>query len=136
MKYTVILDTYTVDVLAYKNEYDKAEAEKKVELCLNRFFEAINNQDYEKAYSYLNKTFKDEEFSTLEEFIQYVKTYWFKFNSYTHKFISTSTNGTYSVYGTIHDFEDEGSFNAGYVDKTFYIKLGSNYNSFEVSFGK
>lgn len=136
MKYTVILDTYTVDVLAYKNEYDKAEAEKKVELCLNRFFEAINNQDYEKAYGYLNKTFREKEFSSLEEFSKYVKENWFNVNSFIYQSKELSTNGTYSVYGIIQNYEDEGSFNAGLVNKTFYIKLGSNYNSFEVSFGK
>lgn len=136
MKYTVILDTYTVDVLAYKNEYDKADEDKKVELCLNRFFEAINNQDYEKAYGYLNKTFRENEFGSVEEFTKYAREKWFNVNSFIYQSKELSTNGTYSVYGIIQNYEDEGSFNAGLIDKTFYIKLGSSYNLFEVSFGK
>lgn len=136
MKYTVILDTYTVNVLAYQNEYSGANTSKKAELSLNRFFECINNKDYEKAYNYLNKTFRDTEFGSLEEFKKYVQTYWFNVNSFTFQTIEDKANGTYSIYGTIHDYEDEGSYNAGFQNKTFYIKLGNNYNDFQVSFGK
>ena len=136
MKYTVILDTYSVDVLAYKNEYEKANEDKKVEICLNRFFEAVNNHDYEKAYGYLNTTFREKEFGSVDEFTKYVKENWFNVNSFIYQSKELSANGTYSVYGIIQNYEDEGSFNAGLIDKTFYIKLGSNYNSFEVSFGK
>ncbi|MBR2705513.1 MAG: hypothetical protein IKE91_08605 [Clostridia bacterium] len=136
MKYTVILDTYTVKVLAYQNEYDKLEDNKKVELCLNRFFEAINNQDYEKAYSYLNETFRTNNFGSVEEFKKYVTTYWFKVNNFIYQSTETSTNGTYSVYGIIQDYEQDGNFDAGLIDKTFYVKLGDSYDSFEVSFEK
>ena len=136
MKYTVMLDTYTVNILAYQNEYSKADTSKKAELSLNRFFESINNKDYEKAYNYLNKTFRDKEFGSVEEFKKYAQENWFDVNSFTFQNIEIDSNGTYSVYGTINDYADEGSFNAGYVNKTFYIKLGNNYNQFQVSFGK
>ncbi|MBQ3407922.1 MAG: hypothetical protein IJH12_01805 [Clostridia bacterium] len=136
MKYSVILDTYTTNVLAYENEYKNASAEKKVKLSFNRFFECINNKDYERAYGYLNKTFRENEFPTLDEFKQYVESNWFNVNSFTYQSMEVSVNETYSVYGTIHDYELEGSYDAGFLNKTFYIKLGSDYNNFEVSFGK
>ena len=136
MKYTVILDTYTVKLLAYQSEFEKADDNKKVELCLNRFLEAINNQDYKKAYEYLNKTFRDNEFGSVEEFEKYIKNTWFKVNNFVYQSTEKSTNETYSVSGIIQDYEEEGSYNAGLIDKTFYIRLGSDYNSFEVSFGK
>ena len=136
MKYTVILDTYTVKVLAYQNEFDKLDKDKKVEICLNRFFEAINTQNYEKAYNYLNKTFRENEFGSVEEFKKYVTTYWFKINNYIYQSTEAGANETYSVYGIIQDYEQDGNFDAGLINKTFYVKLGDSYDSFEVSFGK
>ena len=136
MKYTVMLDTYTVNVLAYQNEYSEADTSKKAELRINIFFECINNKDYEKAYNYLNTTFRNTEFGSVEEFKKYVQTNWFSVNSFTAQNIETGVNGTYSVYGTVSDYADEGSFNAGFVNKTFYIVLGNSYSDFQVSFGK
>ena len=129
MNYTVILDTYTVKVLAYQNEFDKLDKDKKVEICLNRFFEAINTQNYEKAYNYLNKTFRENEFGSVEEFKKYVTTYWFKVNNYLYQSTEAGANETYSVYGIIQDYEQDGNFDAGLINKTFYVRLGDSYDS-------
>ena len=136
MKYSVILDTYTVNILAYQNEYSGADTSKKAELSLNRFFECINNKNYEKAYSYLNASFRDKEFGSVEAFKNYVQSNWFSVNKFSIGNIDEGVNGTYSAYGTLSDYADEGSFNAGAINKTFYIRLGSSYSDFEVSFGK
>jgi len=136
MKYTVLLDSYTASVLAYTNEYASASNARKVELSFNRFIESINNKDYESAYSFLNSTYKQSQFPTVEDFKNYLTSTWFNVNSFSYETMEINSAGTFIVYGTIHDYEAQGSFDSGFINKTFYIKLGSNYNNFEVSFGK
>ena len=136
MKYTVLLDSYTAGVLAYSNEYEGASNARKVELSFNRFIESINNKDYEGAYSFLNSTYKQSQFPTVEDFKKYLTSTWFNINSFSYETIEVNSAGTYIVYGTINDYEAQGSYDAGFINKTFYIKLGSSYNNFEISFGK
>jgi len=136
MKYTAMLDAYTVNVAAYKKEYDEADDNKKVELSFNRFFECINNKDYDKAYSYLNSTYREKQFPTVESFKQYVTSTWYDINSFGYKSITVDDSGTYTVFGTIKDYEAAGSYEAGAINKTFYVRPSSNYNQFEISFTK
>lgn len=135
MKYTVILDTYTVTVNSYDKEYSEAEEAKKAQLCLNRFFEALNNKDYEKAYSYLNETYRANNFKTVDEFRQYVQSNWFDFNNFTYK--NVSINGDYYLLtGEISDYMIEGSYDAERVSKTFIVSLGTSIRDFKISFSK
>lgn len=136
MKYTAMLDAYTVSVGAYQKEYAEADNNKKVELCFNRFFECLNNKDYDSAYAYLNKTYREKQFPTVESFKEYIISTWFNVNQFGYKSVSADDSGTYTVYGTIKDYESVGSYDAGRINKTFYVKPGSNYNQFEVSFTK
>lgn len=139
-KYTVALDTYTIPVLAYDDEYESASEQKKAQICLARFFECINNKDYKKAYSYLNETYKQNNFKTIESFETYVKTYWYDINNIEYQNTVLEGNGTYSILGRISNYspsddgEGNNTGNINYLDKTFYIRLGSAYNEFEISF--
>ena len=65
-----------------------------------------------------------------------IKSTWFNVNQFGYKSVNVDDDGTYTVYGTIKDYESVGSYDAGRINKTFYVKLGSNYNQFEVSFTK
>lgn len=135
MRYTVLLDSYTIPVQTYDMEYENASTTKKAQLCLNRFFESINNYDYETAYSYLNNTYKENNFKTLDEFIQYITANWFKVNSFEYVEMKKEDNN-YLLSGLIADTEIEGSFDAEYIDKTFVVRLGSGIRDFELSFEK
>jgi len=73
MKYTVLLDTYTVDLPEFLEKYNDGDEEVKVRMNINRFFEAIKLGDYEYAYSKLDETFKESYFKTLAEFETYTK---------------------------------------------------------------
>lgn len=135
MNYTVILDTYTVSVNSYDKEYNEADEAKKAQLSLNRFFEALNNKDYEKAYNYLNSTYRENNFKTVDEFKNYIEANWFEFNNFTYT--NVATNGDYyNLTGDISDYIIEGSYDAKRVSKTFIISLGSNIRDFQISFNK
>ena len=81
MDYTVILDTYTIDLPEFIEEYEKASDENKVLMNIQKFFDAIEDEDYKYAYNKLDETFKTNNFPTLEEFENYVKTNFFKQNT-------------------------------------------------------
>ena len=46
-------------------------------LNIQKFFEAINHQDYTYAYSKLDETFKNNNFETIAEFEAYMKKNFF-----------------------------------------------------------
>lgn len=81
MQYTVILDTYTIDLPEFIAKYDSSSDEEKVLLNIQKFFSAINDQDYKYAYSKLDATFKNNNFKTQAEFESYVKKNFFTQNS-------------------------------------------------------
>ncbi|MBO5348946.1 MAG: hypothetical protein J6A89_03900 [Clostridia bacterium] len=135
MNYTAILDTYTVPIESYEKEYNEDDDTKKAQLCLNRFFEALNNKDYEKAYSYLNETYRKNNFVTVDDFKSYVQTNWFSYSSFTYSNVELN-NENYVLSGTLNDIKTDGSYDAEHIDKTFILRLGTNIRDFQISFEK
>ena len=80
MDYKVILDTYTIDLPEFTEKYNNSTDEQKVLLNIQKFFEAINQQDYQFAYNKLDQTFKNTNFRTLAEFETYVQKNFFSKN--------------------------------------------------------
>lgn len=135
MKYTAILDTYTVPVKSYEEEYNNSEDAKKAQLCLNRFFEALNNKDYESAYNYLNTTYRENNFKTVEEFKNYVQLNWFEYSRFTYS-DAQKDEQNYMMSGSIDNTLTYGSYNDRHVQKTFIVKLGTSIRDFQISFNK
>lgn len=77
MQYKVILDTYTIDLPEFVEKYNNSTDEQKVLLNIQKFFEAINQQDYQYAYNKLDETYRNNNFRTLAEFQAYVKKNFF-----------------------------------------------------------
>ena len=50
--------------------------------------------------------------------------------------MQVDSNDNYIISGTIGDTQNEGSYDAVYVQKSFIIKLGSGITDFEMSFEK
>lgn len=73
MKYSAILDTYTIDLPQYTENYAKTDTTGKVAMCVDRFMKAINDENYEFAYSLLASGFKNNYFKTVQEFAIYAK---------------------------------------------------------------
>ncbi len=80
MQYTLILDTYTIDLPEFIEKYEKASNEDKVLMNIQRFFSAIDDGDYKYAYSKLDETYKTNKFKTQADFENYVKNTFFEKN--------------------------------------------------------
>ncbi len=81
MQYNVILDTYTIDLPEFIEKYNNMTEEQKVLFNIQKFFEAINGQDYQYAYNKLDVTFRNNNFGSLAEFEAYAKKNFFSENA-------------------------------------------------------
>ncbi|MBO5179502.1 MAG: hypothetical protein J6B87_04055 [Clostridia bacterium] len=136
MKYNVLLDSYTMNIALFEKEYNEEQNNSyKAKICFERFMECINGKDYKKAYSYLNNEYKERNFKTEQEFITYIERNWFDTNKYIYDTIQTSGQD-YIINGSLIDSRKFESYDAEFLNKSFAIRLGSNYNTFEISFEK
>ena len=65
MKYTLFLDSYTVELDTFKQNYDNAEDGTKIAIQIGKFKQMLNSKDYNAIYNKLNNTFKQNNYSTL-----------------------------------------------------------------------
>lgn len=72
MKYKVLLDTYTVILPEFAEQYDSLENTKKVAMNIEKIIQALNLRDFKYIYNKLDDTFKANNFSTLEDFEKYM----------------------------------------------------------------
>ena len=129
MDYTVILDTYTIDLPEFLEKYENAKEEDKVILNLQKCFETLNNNDYKYVYNKLDATFKSNNFKTEADFEKYVKTNFFESNN------AKSSNG--KKQGDLYTYEvtitDKTEKNTKTVKKTFVMRLNEG-TDFVMSF--
>ena len=71
-KYSVVLDTYTIDLPEFIEKYNSANEKTKVGLNIQKVFDAINKEDNEYVYNKLDNTLKQTNFKTVQEFKNYV----------------------------------------------------------------
>lgn len=85
MDYSLILDTYTIDLPEFIDTYNKSTDQNKAKLNLEKIQEALNKKDYKYIYSKLNSTFKANNFKEESQFESYIKNNFFEKNkiSYT-----------------------------------------------------
>ena len=80
MKYKIILDNYTIETEEYVKKYNSATDNDKITTCINKFFKLIDSKEYKNAYSYLDDTFKQTNFNTVDRFETYAKQKFFNHN--------------------------------------------------------
>lgn len=119
MNYKVLLDIYTLDLPEFIERYNRANNGERAGLNLQRAFDAINNKDYEYVYNKLDDTFKENNFSTLNEFEEYITENFYNSNNVTYSNYKSS-GGLHMYDATIVDAENEES---SPITKTFIIKL-------------
>ena len=126
MQYDVMLDTYTIDLPEFIEEYNKSSDEDKIFLNIKKFFRAINSKDYEYAYSKLDENYKNNYFKTLNDFENYVKKNFYEQNKLSAT-SPESRGGFYTFKVTISDAESS-EVSLG-VTKSFVMKLeeGTNF---------
>lgn len=129
MEYSVILDTYSIDLPEFLEKYNKATEQEKVAMNISKFVEAINKKDYQYAYSKLADSFKDNYFKTQASFEQYIKTQYYNKNQITFGGFNNQAN-TYTYTTTITNKETKQTKNQNFVVR---LKEGTDFEmSFEV----
>ena len=130
MKYSLILDTYTIDIQEFTTKYSETNDKGKVILNINKFMLALNDKDYKYAYSILASSFKKNNFPTLESFEKYAKTNFFEQNKFDYIEFGDES-GTYYTYKV--NITDGTGKNNKLITKTFIMKLDEG-TKFETSF--
>ena len=130
MKYTLILDTYTIDIPEFVKKYEESTVQEKVILNINKFRQAINDKNYKYAYNLLADSFKSNNFKTQADFENYVKTKFFENNEFSYQEFKDEANTYYTYKVKITD--SSGKSNNEIV-KTFIILLEEG-TDFKLSF--
>lgn len=130
MQYTIILDTYTIDLPEFTNQYNNAKDETKVLMNIQRVFDAINDGDYKYAYNKLDATFRSNNFKTQADFENYVKQNFFAKN----KLASGKTEKQGDIYLYDITISDATGKNTKTITKKFVMQLKEG-TDFVMSFG-
>ena len=121
MNYSVMLDTYTLDLPEFIEKYENSTSQEKTALNIQKIVDALNDGDYKYVYGKLAQEFKQNKFQTLENFEQYAKNTFGKNNMVTYNsFIETGNYCTYEI--TLKNEQHE-------IKKTIIMKLqeGTNF---------
>lgn len=133
MKYTLYLDTYTVDLPEFTEKYQKANDQEKVILNINKITTAINSQDYKYAYDKLADSFKYNYFNSLESFEEYWKNN--LFNKFEVQYLDFAQEGnlyTYKIRITRkleegEDIQDENNELSKNLNIVMQLKQGTDF---------
>lgn len=127
-EYKVLLDTYTVDQQEFIKKYDSASDNERAGYDINKFFDAINANDYTYAYNCLSESFRQNKFSTQKQFENYIKN-----NFYNKNYVKYSNyrkEGNYYIY-TVNIINSADTTKS--VQKDFIVNLKED-RQFEMSF--
>ncbi len=127
MEYSVILDSYTIDIPQFLERYNTSNTQTKIALNINKFINGINDKNYNYSYSVLADSFKQNQFPTINDFENYAKTNFYEVNEV--QYISLTQQGSNYVYNII--LKDKNSNNQ--KNMTIVMKLGEE-TDFEMSF--
>ncbi len=72
--YNIKLDTYTIISDNFKETYNSGNNQKKVMMNIDKWVQMLNNRDYKAAYEVLDKTFREDNFGTADDFEEYMRT--------------------------------------------------------------
>lgn len=129
MQYTLILDTYTINIPEFLEKYQKANAQEKVILNIDKFMQAINDKNYKFAYSVLADSFKERNFKTLTDFENYAKSNFYENNKFSYEKFGNEADMYYTYEVKMTEASQEISFKT----KTFIVLLKDG-TDFEISF--
>lgn len=107
MKYTLTLDTYTLEYEKFDEEYKSATNKQKVLMNLDKFFEMINTKDYTSAYALLDTSFAKTNFGNEATFKKYMKAKLYSYNKPEYLNFSNEISGVYTYYIEVSDKENK-----------------------------
>lgn len=73
--YEVMLDTYTIDLPEFLEEYNNSNEEIRCGMNIQKLMDAINNDDYLYVYNKLDETFRKNNFSNQDVFKEYIEAH-------------------------------------------------------------
>ncbi len=109
MNYTLILDTYTIDLPEFIENYYGIEPTNKVALNIQKIFDAMNDKDYKYVYSKMAEGFKQNYFPTLESFEEYAKENFFENNIVDYLYYQKESEEYYSYTIKVLDEDSDKS---------------------------
>ena len=118
MDYGIILDTYTIDLPEFVEQYNSSTDEKKVQFNIQKFFDAINDGDYAYTYNKLDQTYRNNNFPTQVDFENYMKTTFYAYNKLGYT--SYEKNGDLYIYKMVITNREESTQT---IEKQFVVKL-------------
>ncbi len=129
MEFTLKLDTYTIITDNFKTTYDESNSEYKVAMNIDKWIQMLNARDYKTAYSYLDETFRNNNFGSEEAFEEYMREnfplhYDLEFDQ------TTENNGIYQQEIILTDITGSST---DQIEKTIIMQLGEDYD-FVMSF--
>lgn len=130
LQYKLKLDNYTIPTDTFKKEYENSQAENKVKMNVDKFIQMINRHDYISSYACLADSFKENNFSTQDEFEIYIKNNLFRYNKFEFENVEDKDNNIYACTMKITDLQDQ---NANAKVMNIIMKLNGDMN-FEMSF--
>lgn len=80
MNYDLILDTYTVNLPSFIKKYDQGDEQIKVGMNIEKVISAINVKDYKYVYNKLDESFKNNNFGSLDNFVQFIENTFYERN--------------------------------------------------------
>lgn len=129
MNYKIRLDTYTIDSENFIQMYNSGNEQKKMQLNIDKFIKMINSKDYLNAYNLLDEGFRNNYFSTVDSFKDFLIKNFYEYN--TVKFNKFSSEGEILIY----EITLTNKFNQNLQKKlNIIMKLQDNL-SFVMSFG-
>ena len=131
LDFTLKLDTYTIPTDKFKETYNTAEDYKKVQMNIDKFFQMINRQDYKTAYNCLAQSYKNNYFSTRDDFEKFVKNNFYTYNKVSYEKYEQKGNKLYIFSIKLEDITRE---NAKKKDVKIIMQLNDDLD-FEMSFG-
>lgn len=127
-EYGAILDTHSIDLPQFVEEYEEANNQKKVGLNIEKILDALNDKDYTYVYNKLDETFKANNFEDIGIWEEYVKNNFYDSNEFIYNNISEE-NEIYITRVLVNNSDNENENK----NITFIMKLLEN-NDFVVSF--
>ena len=127
--YRVFLDTYTVDIPTFAEQYNNASPQEKVAMNIEKVITAINNKDYLYMYNKLDNTFKNSKYATENDFKNDIQNIFFKSNDIEYLEFSQEGN----IYICKIKITDKNLNNAQEKNVNVIMQLGEG-TEFKMSF--
>lgn len=131
LQYKIILDNYTIPTKEFEEKYNKSSEVEKVILNIKKFFMGIDDENYGYSYSVLSEAFKNNNYPTKNDFVNYAKSNFFNQNEV--EYVSYKKQNDLYIY----EIKLKDATGNNKEEKTFNIILKLNSGTdFEMSFGQ